>query len=188
MSRQTQSFLLRAVLATALLGSAAAGGQEVESGTAQPPVSVLQTQAGQQIPSGAFGVVFIDAPRQASLLQLRGMTGQGEAILRDGDSPTCRTLAVRFAAGDFGGRSVTLGSGEPVRLILRSARVAEALVRGEEIVSSMYRIAGSDDDPAADIIVLGGLGEDQGFVINPGSSVLADVLGATVEPLFCEEL
>jgi len=187
MSRQIQLSLLRAALVAALLGSAAAAAQETESGTALPAASVLQTQAGQQIPSGAFGVVFIETPRQASLLQLRGLTGQGEAILRDGDG-TCRTLAVRFAAGDFGGRSVTVGSAQPVRLILRSARAAEALGRGEEIVSDMYRIAGTDDDPDADIIVHGGLGQDQGFVINPGRSFLADLLGADIDPLPCREL
>jgi len=185
MSRQHKPFLLRTALVAALVGSAAA--QEAESGTARPAASVLQTQAGQQIPAGAFGVVFIETPRQASLLQLRGLTGQGEAILRDGDS-TCRALAVRFVAGDFAGGSVTVGSAGPVRLILQSARVAEALARGEDIVSDMYRIAGADEDPDADIIVHGGLGEGQGFVINPGRSFLADLLGADIDPLPCREL
>ena len=108
-------------------------------------------------------------------------------ILRSDDSRDCLTFPLRFVAGDFGGDSISAHSARPIRLILRSARVAQALAHGDDVVSDMYRVSTADDDQDADIIVKSGLSEGHGFVLNPGSSILADILGVETSRIACSE-
>jgi hypothetical protein len=179
---------LRNALIPLLLGSAAATAQGGDRQPTSPTGSAIETQAGHQIPAGALGVVLIDAPREASLLMLRGVAGSGEVVLRGDGGHDCMTLPVRFVAGDFGGSAISTRSAEPIRLILRSARVARALADGEDVVSDMYRVSSADDDLDADIIIQSGLSESHGFVLNPGGSVVADVLGVTTSRTPCTEI
>lgn len=153
-----------------------------------PTNIAVQTEAGQEIPVGAFGIVQIDSPRVANLLQLRGVVGRGTAIIRSGESRDCLSLSLRFVAGDFGGNSVSTHAAEPIRLILQSASVSNALARDEDVVSDMYTISSQIGDADADIVIESGLSESHGFVLNPGTSVVADVFGSTTSRLSCSEL
>ena len=166
----------------------AASAQDTNKQANWPISTAIQTEAGQQIPAGAFGVVQIDAPRVATLLQLRGVMGRGTAILKSGKYRDCLTLPIRFVAGDFGGDGISAHAAKPIRLIIRSARVAKALADGEDVVSDMYRISSLKDDPKADLIIQGGLSESHGFVLNPGNSVVADIFGVTAGHTACSEL
>lgn len=180
------------ILATALIAlfftEATAGTQGTDSPTSWPISTAIRTEAGQQIPSGALGVALIDAPREATLMQLRGMVGTGEVILRSSDSRDCLTLPIRFVAGDLGGNSISSRPTKRIRLFIQSTRVAQALADGEDIVSDMYRISNVADDPDADIIIQSGLSESYGFVLNPGRSILADILGENPSRTRCLEL
>ena len=153
------------------------------------PTSIaIQTEAGQKIPAGAYGVVQIDAPRTATLLQLRGVIGRGTAIMRSDDNHECLSLPIRFIAGDFGGDSVSAHTTKPIRLIIQTAGVSKALARGEDIVSDMYRISSQMNNSNADIIIKSGLSDSHGFVLNPGTSVVADIFGTTASRTNCSEL
>lgn len=184
---QTTSLLLtaKAVLLLAALGASA---QDADQQITWPISASIQTEAGQQIPSGAYGVAQIDAPRVASLLQLRGVTGSGIVILRSDDSHDCLSVPIRFVAGDFGGDGISANATNPIRLILRTARVAKALAAGDDVVSDMYHISSLKDDPDADIIIQSGLSASHGFVLNPGSSIVADIFGAATSRTACSEL
>lgn len=162
--------------------------QETDRQVISPTSIAVQTETGQQIPAGAYGVVQIESPRVANLLQLRGVMGRGTAIIRSDDSPDCQSLQLRFVAGDFGGDSVSTHAAQPIRLILKSARVSNALSRGEDVVSDMYVISSQMNDSHADIIIESGLSESHGFVLNPGTSVVADVFGSTTSRLSCSEM
>jgi len=184
---QTFTFILTAKVAlifTSLVSSA----QEADQQTNWPMSATVQTEAGQQIPAGAYGVAYIDAPRVATLLQLRGLTGGGIVILRSDDSRECSTIPIRFVAGDFGGEGISANASNPIRLIFHSQRVASALAAGDDVVSDMYRISTQPNDTDADIIIQSGLGESHGFVLNPGSSIVADIFGATISRTACSEL
>lgn len=186
--RRTFTFLLTAPVAL-LLTSLGASAQEADQQTNWPMSAAVQTEAGQQIPAGAYGVAYIDAPRVATLLQLRGVTGSGTVILKGNDSHDCLTIPIRFVAGDFGGEGISTSETHPIRLILRSRRVAGALATGDDVVSDMYLISAQMDDPEADIIIQTGLSESHGFVLNPGRSVLADIFGAAATSrTACSEL
>lgn len=115
--------------------------QETDNQAIWPTHIAVQTEAGQQIPTGAYGVVQIQSPRVANLLQLRGVMGRGTAIIRSDGSHDCLSLRLRFVAGDFGGDSVSTHAAQPIRLILQSARVSNALAHGEDVVSDMYAIS-----------------------------------------------
>lgn len=165
----------------------AANAQDTDRPINRPTSTAIQTEAGQLIPAGAFGIAQIENPRVATLLQLRGLTGRGIVILRSGENQDCVTLPIRFVAGDFGGDSISVHATSPIRLIIQTARVANALTNGHDVVSDMYRISSLRDDPTADIIIQSGLSESHGFVLNPGSSVIADIFGATASPAACSE-
>ena len=186
-TRLTFTLLLTAPVAL-LLTSLVASAEEADPQTNWPMSAAVQTEAGQHIPAGAYGVAFIDAPRVATLLQLRGVTGSGTAVLKSDDSHDCLSVPIRFVAGDFGGDGISANEAHPIRLILRSPRVAEALAAGDDVVSDMYRISTQVDDPEADIIIKTGLSESHGFVLNPGSSIVADIFGATTGRIACSEL
>ena len=147
----------------------------------------VRTETGDTIPAGALGTILIQSPREAALLHLRGMAGHGKAILRASNGSGCLVLPLRFVAGDFGGTSISTRSAEPIHMVVRSTRVANALKDGQDIVSDSYRISHLPDDPKADLIVQSGLGNDFGFVLNPGRSVLADIFGARPQKVPCSK-
>lgn len=153
-----------------------------------PTTTAVQTETGQIIPAGAFGIVQIDTPRAATLLHLRGVMGRGTATIRSEDNHDCLSLPIRFVAGDFGGDSISAHTRKPIRLILQTASVAKALARGEDVVSDMYRTSSQMTDSNADIVIERGLSDGYGFVLNPGASVVADVLGAKASRTTCSKL
>ncbi len=113
--------------------------------------------------------------------------GSGVVLLRSDDGQECLTLPVRFVAGDFGGEGISANASEPISLIIRSPRVSGALAAGHDVVSDAYRISTLMDDPDADIVIQSGLSESHGFVLNPGSSVVADMFGAAASSIACSE-
>lgn len=187
---------LAILLICALLGGAiradagqAYGGQADATGDFDTQIaqSDVLTKAGQRIPAGAFGILLIERPREMTLLNLRGIGGRGEVVLRGDEPGTCLTLAVRLVAGDFGGESITAHLAEPIRFAIGSRRAARALVAGQDIVSDMYRVS-SRMDLDADIVLQSGLDESFGFVINPGRNIFSDVFGVTARQISCPPL
>jgi hypothetical protein len=104
------------------------------------------------------------------------------------DRHDCLSVPIRFVAGDFGGEGISANETRPIRLILRSPQVAGALAAGDDMVSDMYRLSAQLDDPEADLIIQTRLSESHGFVLNPGSSIVADIFGSTTSRTACSEL
>jgi hypothetical protein len=146
----------------------------------------VQTDSGYTIPMGARGVVYVETPRQASLFNLRGAAGRGVILIRDAENEGCLLIAVRLVASDFGGDSIQTKTAAPIRLALRSERVVEVLARGDDVVSDMFQVTAEQDDPQADILILSGLTGTEGFVLNPGGSIVADIFGVRSERTPCK--
>lgn len=144
----------------------------------------MLTAAGQSIPAGAFGILIVERPREVTLLNLRGMGGRGEVILRSDEPGNCLLLPIRFVAGDFGGERISGHLADPIHLIIKSRRVAKALSRAHDIVSDTYRVTGQTH-PDADIVLQSGLDESFGFVINPGRNILSDIFGVETQSTTC---
>lgn len=132
----------------------------------------------------ARGVITIPTPRSANLLQLRGIGGRGMALLQNGG--TCHSMSVRLVAGDFEGQQISLRDQEPIVLELRDAVLVQALSRGNEIVSDEATISADPTDTAASIVLVSGLAEGTGFVINPGSNLVSDIFGARRSAISCD--
>ena len=181
------AFLLTAKLAL-LFTSLAAGAQDIDQPADWPKMAAVRSETGQLIPSGALGVIQIETPRVATLLQLRGVMGSGVVVLRSDKSGDCLTLPIRFVAGDFGGDGISAHIATPIRLIIQTERVAKALAQGDDVVSDNYRISSMSDDADADIIIKSGLSGSHGFVLNPGNSVVSDIFGTTPSHTSCAEL
>lgn len=146
--------------------------------------NAVETNSGQVIPIGAFGIVKIAKPRQATLLDLRGMAGSGDVILRSHERGYCLTFPLRFVAGDFGGDKISTYTVDPVEFIIKSRRVAKALADGVDIISEDYRVD-NRDHPDAEIIIATGLGEDFGFVLNPGRNLWTELWGIKITRISC---
>ncbi|MBU2237081.1 MAG: hypothetical protein KJ609_08880, partial [Gammaproteobacteria bacterium] len=89
-------------------------------------------------------------------------------------------------AGDFGGDSIGIQSVEPIRLLIYSDKVAEKLVRGDEVVSEDYVITDHSDAELGDIKIESGLTLSYGFVLNPGEWSWSSVFGWDREDIGCE--
>ncbi|WP_193176872.1 hypothetical protein [Oricola nitratireducens] len=187
MSIRHTSISLPATLVAFLFASVAALADAASENEAWITRAAIQTETGQQIPAGAFGIVVVERPREATLLQLRGKAGRGDVILRSHETGYCLTFPLRFVAGDFGGDAISAHLAKPVRLVLKSRRVAKALANGHDITSDTYRIS-EDDHPDADIVIEAGLNEGYGFVFNPGRNILADIFGIETTRIACREL
>lgn len=146
--------------------------------------NAVETGNGQVIPAGAFGIVEIARPRQGTLLDLRGMAGRGDVILRSDEMGYCQSFPLRFVAGDFGGDTISVHTVAPVKFVIKSRRVAKALANGIDVVSEDFKVS-SLDHPDADIIIMAGLGEDFGFVFNPGRNLWAELWGVKVTRVNC---
>lgn len=133
-----------------------------------------------------IAVIDIPRPKEGNLLMLRGLVGSGTATFRI--NKACRTMPVRFVAGDFSGQHVDVGRTGSIRIVVTSAKVMHDLLAGQDLVSDMVRVSSDSTDRAADLYLAQGLSADTGFVINPGGSLLADVLGARTAGVECTGL
>jgi hypothetical protein len=128
---------------------------------------LLQVASAEKLtlPDSALGLVMIKSPKVGSLLQLRGIAGNGYLIQRVSDS-SCLKSRIKIAAGDFGGKNISIKKAKPILLAIYSPKAMKALKKKDEIVSEDYKIS-TAGQPHGDIEILLGLLPTQGFVINP---------------------
>lgn len=117
---------------------------------------------------------------------LRGLAGKGTASFRINSA--CRTMPVRFVAGDFSGEQVDVGRTGSIRIVITNPDVMRDLMAGRDLVSDMVRVSSDATDQSADLYLAQGLSAETGFVINPGRSLFADVLGARKTDVNCANL
>ena len=178
---------LWAGLFTCVFGVAAAQADTHVNIDAIATRQVVTTSAGHSIPSGAFGFVLVRRPREATLLQLRGIAGKGQVVLRTDQPGMCLTFPIRFVAGDFGGDAISGHLAEPILVVIKSRDVARTLARGRDVVSDEYSIS-TQMNSDSDIVLQSGLDESFGFVINPGRNILGDIFGIRADRVSCLRL
>lgn len=149
------------------------------------PIDVAKAQT-VIAPERDIAVITIPNPREGNLLMLRGLAGQGTASFRI--NSTCRTMPVRFVAGDFSGEHIDVGRSGAIRIVITNPDVMRNLLAGRDLVSDMVRVSSDSTDQAADLYLAQGLSADTGFVINPGRNLFADVLGANKSDVDCASL
>jgi hypothetical protein len=133
-----------------------------------------------------IAVIDIPHPKEGNLLMLRGLVGSGTATFRINNA--CRTMPVRFVAGDFSGQHVDVGRTGSIRIVVNSAKVMHDLLAGRDLVSDAVRVSSDSSEKDADLYLARGLSAKTGFVINPGRSVLADLMGARTADVACTDL
>lgn len=137
-------------------------------------------------PKRDIAVIDIPNPKEGNLLMLRGLAGQGTALFRI--NSVCRTMPVRFVAGDFSGEHVDVGRAGAIRIVVMTPAVMRDLMAGRDLVSDMVRVSSDATDQTADLYLAQGLSAETGFVINPGRNLFADVLGAQMTDVDCASL
>ncbi len=95
-------------------------------------------------------------------------------------------MPVRMVAGDFEGRQTNLRNREPIILEIRDPKLVQALSRGRDIVSDETIVSADPTDHEAGILLLSGLAEETGFVINPGRNIASDVFGTRRSDISCD--
>lgn len=134
-------------------------------------------------PERDIAVINIPNPREGNLLMLRGLAGQGTASFRINSA--CRTMPVRFVAGDFSGEHIDVNRTGSIQMVVTNPRVMRDLMAGRDLVSDMVRVSSDVTDRSADLYLVQGLSAGTGFVINPGRNLFADVLGARKTDVEC---
>ena len=130
------------------------------------------------LPDQAYGVIYVESPKSGNLFQLHGTVGKGVAVLRERNQTRCFVKTIKIAAGGFDGKGISINKSEPIRLIVYSENLAETLLSGEEVVSDTITVKNRLmlSDPG-DILIESGLGEEQGFVLNPSEWSLFNLFG-----------
>ncbi len=113
----------------------------------------------------ALAVVDIPAPREGRLMHLAGVKGHGIATVRIPGTGTCRAFSVVMVAGGFWGMEHDADVG-PVRILINDPFVVKRLARGRDIVSGDYRVSAGDPHSNADLVVLSGLPQETGFILD----------------------
>ncbi len=138
------------------------------------------------VPERDIAVIDILHPKEGNLLMLRGIAGQGTASIRINNA--CRTMPVRFVAGDFSGEHIDVGRTGAIRIFIKNPKVVRDLLAGRDLVSDMVRVSSDAKDQRADLYLAKGLSANTGFVINPGRNLLADVFGSRKTDVDCASL
>lgn len=151
-------------------------------------ITTAQTAKAESVTDQERDIAVIDIPhpKEGNLLMLRGLVGKGTASFRVNGA--CRSMPVRFVAGDFSGQRVDLGNSKSIRVVITASNVVRDLLAGKDLVSDMVRVTSDPVDKAADLYLAKGLSADTGFVINPGRSLLADIFGARKTDVECASL
>ncbi|MEQ9491903.1 MAG: hypothetical protein RIM72_23210 [Alphaproteobacteria bacterium] len=157
-------------------------------GVAALGFSLLQNALGEETGHGApaqmhEAIVTIPQPREATLLRLRGIGGDGTATIRVNDQ--CYEMPVRIVAGDFEGESFRMEGIEPIRLRLQQPETVAWLFGGKDLVSEDFNVSDDPTATSADIVVLSGFPVGTGFILNPGANFLADIFGVRPDMVRC---
>ncbi len=137
-------------------------------------------------PESDIAVINIPHPKEGNLLMLRGIAGKGTASFRINSA--CRTMPVRFVAGDFTGEHIDVGRTGSIRIVITNPNVMRELLAGRDLISDMVRVSSDATDQGADLFLAKGLSADTGFVINPGRNLLADMFGSRKTDVDCASL
>ena len=153
-----------------------------------PIEASVQTRSGLIIPANSWGLVFLKNAREGNLLHLRGIAGAGTLLLRSDKPNECLQSSVELVAGDFGGRSIKFRSTGPIRLAINSRTVAKSLYHGDDIVSTDFLVGYGSHQTDADIVLLEGLSQSHGFVLDPGHTFWDDVFGVSFKKVACDSV
>ena len=170
-----------------LLAAMGAQAKSVQLSSTANPDRAIVTTSGLTIPSGSWGVVRLRNARQGKLLHLRGIAGEGHLILRSKEDGVCEILPVEFVAGDFGGNTIGFQSTGLISLAIQNRSIAKRLRRGKDVSSDDYFVSEQLHDPLADIVLLEGLEESYGFIIDPGHSFLDNLFGVRARKVTCKQ-
>ncbi|BFM50491.1 hypothetical protein [Marinomonas sp. THO17] len=134
-------------------------------------------------------VIHIPEPKMGSLFNLRGMAGKGELIARS-ISQTCVAMPVRFAAGDFGGNTVSVAQGQNLELHIYDRELVAKLLAGNKITSEDYHLTAASDPHSIQtgMQIEAGISRDFGFVINPRKWSWTGLFGINKRSVSCEQL
>ncbi|MEO1563274.1 MAG: hypothetical protein AAFR98_07540 [Pseudomonadota bacterium] len=166
----TRKQLFFSLIAMGLLGTAPL------QAAPQPDLNPGTTQVRIEVPK----------PKQANLLQLRGILGAGWAYIREDEN--CYKMRLRLVAGDFEGRWVGIRGRKPIVLEFSDPFLVRALLSGDDIISDVTGVSTRAGYAQSPIRVLSGLSPETGFIINPGRHVGADMFGPKLRETKCEAL
>lgn len=134
-----------------------------------------------------YAIIEIPHPVNGSLMQLAGIAGRGTALIKMPNGEACRAMRVRFVAGGFWGLDPS-AQVDAIQIVVENEAAIERLMRGRELISEDYSVEMAALNQSADISVLRGVPDGSGFIINPGTSTLADVFGPRVRRVSCRNI
>jgi hypothetical protein len=132
----------------------------------------------------ASAIIYAPGLSRGSLFQMRGAFGRARFTRKSEDNLWCDVSPLRLLIGDFAGTSTGVSSTGSVVLLVTNPSIADKLANGMDIVSDNVSFLDVEKAPThglqgVDILVSGSASANSGFVLNPGSSILNDIFGAS---------
>jgi len=160
-------------------------------GNAGSTASILKDEKVMPFLDDASAVIYASGLTVGSLFQLRGAAGRAWFTRKKDDDSWCDVANMRLLAGNFGGDTVGISRTEPIVLIVMNPEIATQLSQGQDIVSGDFNLLNIDEAAEhglnkVDILFAGSGRSDGNYILNPGSSLLNDVFGASSTGNVCE--
>lgn len=132
----------------------------------------------------ASAIIYAPSLSRGSLFRMRGAFGRAKFTHKAEDNLWCDVSPLRLLIGDFAGTSTAVSSTGSVVLLVINPSIADKLANGMDIVSDNVSLLDVEKAPThglegVDILVSGSASASSGFVLNPGSSILNDIFGAS---------
>jgi hypothetical protein len=179
------------ILALAALPIIAVAAALTTDGNADKSASILSSDQVAPLVKNASAIIYAPGMAQGSLFRLRGAVGSAWFTRKDSTDNWCDVADMRLVAGDFGGNTIGVRRDDPVILIALNPVIANQLSQGQDVVSGDYAIldiemAATHDLIGIDIVVAGSGHMEANYIMNPGSSLLNDIFGASSTDSNCE--
>ena len=132
----------------------------------------------------ASAIIYAPSLSRGSLFRMRGAFGRAKFTRKAEDNLWCDVSPLRLLFGDFAGTSTGVSNTGSVVLLVINPSIADKLANGMDIVSENVSLLDVEKAPThglqgVDILVSGSASANSGFVLNPGSSILNDIFGAS---------
>ncbi|WP_425667315.1 hypothetical protein ACPUEJ_15430 [Vibrio tubiashii] len=121
--------------------------------------------ASQEVPSNSLGVIVADQMTQGQLVWLKGRVGNAIYRFSDPDGRDCN-MELPVAIGSVSDSGLGISETKGFTLYVVSEQLNQAIQHGQRINSKNWRFSLNASDSPIDGFITGGIGADEGFILN----------------------
>ncbi|MEZ9230976.1 hypothetical protein AB4259_07840 [Vibrio amylolyticus] len=125
----------------------------------------MHNQAAMAYPSKAVGILTVETMTQGQLIWLKGRVGEGVYTFTEIGGRRC-SLKIPVAIGSISDSSIGFSQSNGLTIAVISARLNKALIGGKRLNHQDWHFTRQHGEKNADALIVSGINEDEGFVLN----------------------